>query len=183
MKRVDDAELGQASCFWALPAAPRGKKKEKRKSKMQRSRKPRGNCRGTCQICSAASGASFNGTVTAGDRACHAAALRPRRHMPHASGQQGALLPASCATRQAVWQFQAYLLVGGRLARTGRVDEEACGWLQVRILIDRGKRCEGARLMAPVQRWMTTSLLCPSPAQFCVLLHTPLTRKQSESVA
>lgn len=137
-----------AGLLLASPLLRRGKKKKKEKQEKKATCiAAENNCRGTCQICSAASGASFDATVTtvtAGYRACQHAALRPRRR--NASCQRPArsptfrpLVPQTGQPRAA----QAYLLVGGdgHWRELGEWDEEACGWLQVRALIDRGK-CE-----------------------------------------
>lgn len=86
--------------------------------------------------------------------------------------------PAKCPTPGLLCHAQGSpgISVGGwgglDWRELGEWDEEACGWLQVRVLIDRGK-CEGVRLIAPVQRWMTTSCLCHSSGQsvYCFTHH------------
>lgn len=180
------------SCFWGVPScveATRRKRETGGKATCIAAKAQRNNCRGTCQICSAASGASFNGLSRLSRQDTVPVTLRPcvpRRRMPHASGQQGSPTPALWCHNQG--KPRAYLLVGGGDWRElGEWDEEACGWLQVRILIDRG-RCERKGSLDRARRaraaWMTTSALCNAQSRrFCVLLHTPLTRKQSKSVA
>lgn len=69
---------------------------------------------------------------------CHpAGALRPCRHASHASGLQE--VPYSRRLVLPWDRAQAYLLVGGESNCGEWWVEEACGWLQGRNLIDRGK--------------------------------------------
>lgn len=155
--------------FGGSPPASRQEEEEARetgkKATCIAAKAQRNNCRGTCQICSAASGASFNGLSRLSQQDTVPVTLRPcvpRRRMPHASAQQGPLLPALLCHNQG--KPRAYLLVGGGDWRElGEWDEEACGWLQVRILIDRGK-CERKGSLDCARRaraaWMTTSALC-----------------------